>query len=350
MSFKFHQNSLEKICRICINRIHPGVKQPTRKPVLCSNIRKEIYSVFGVSTWSDTPDQHPPALCEKCSRQVRHHTAGTRDIDPEKLAQNQTIQHDWPKHCRTGPCFVCDAVKQQAKGGGCHKRKTSVPELKDKSKTCSFDLTKHNIFDHFSTTSCPVSVNLDIISHKGDESIFICCICQCIVSRPAVQTACEHNFCAVCLTAYFQHFKSDNVKCPLCSSIVMYRDVTKSPRVLTVQIDNLIVVCSKCNRIGRLEQQVEHSCSPIKPSFPNVTIVKSQESSIRNHTESSNARKVTNAVQVLKDLAACHHPGTPIPIEVEEVTDRWTWLKLKRDGRMSSLKTGGRVSLLQCKF
>lgn len=125
MSFKFHQVSLEKICRICTNRIHPGVKTPLRKPLLCHTVRKEILSVFGVNTWRDSPDVHPSAVCEKCARNVRHNKAASRDCGPEKQGYNQTIQKDWPKHSRTGNCFVCDLVKLQGKGGGSHKRSTA---------------------------------------------------------------------------------------------------------------------------------------------------------------------------------------------------------------------------------
>lgn len=347
MSFKFHQASLQKICRICTNRLHPGVLKPSRKPQLCNTVRKEIFSVFGVSTWKDSSEEHPSSLCEKCARHVRHYQAGTRDCNPEKRGLNQTIQKDWPKHKRTGDCFVCNLVRKQGKGGGSHKAKASQSKSCDvQSPLCSFDISQENIFGHLNqhAPSCEVPYYLDILSHKGEESIFMCCVCQCILSRPAVQTPCEHNFCAVCLSACFKHSKCNDMNCPACNLIINYTQVAKSPRVLIVQLDNLVVVCSKCTKIGKLENIVHHSCDETTPpTHQKVKIVRAVESPPKN-TELSTSVQIASATRILKDLAKSHQSGTPIPLEVEEVADKWTWIKLQRDKSITSLKTGGRVS------
>ena len=72
MSFKCHQESLTNICKICTNRIHHGLQNISRKRVYCKSIKKEIWNVFGVSTWKYITDQHPSQICKKCSRTIRH--------------------------------------------------------------------------------------------------------------------------------------------------------------------------------------------------------------------------------------------------------------------------------------
>ncbi len=338
MSFKFHEVSLGKICRTCTNRLHPGSKSALRKPVLCESVRKEISNVFGVSTWLDVPDQHPSKLCEKCTRKIRHYNSGkTYSIHH---AHQQTIQTEWPKHSRTGKCFACDIVKTQAKGGGSRKRK--FPDVYTSTTSLCFDSSVTNIFANLPSQSCSVPPNIDIIGHQGEESFFICVICQCVISRPAVQTSCEHVFCATCLSSCFKTASCREINCPTCNCIVDYGEVAKIPRILNVQLDNLTVVCNKCNKIGKLSLVVDHECSPIKPQEHRVTIVKSSQPIPLPHDDSA-AVKVRTAARVLKELASTHQVGAPIPMEVEEVTDKWTWFKLKQKS-VVSIKTGGRVS------
>ena len=120
MSFKFHQVALTKICRICSNKI----RVTDRKPILCKDYNKEIKTVFDVSTWEDVSGQHPHSLCDLCGRKVRHQRAGTREYDSGKVKNRQTVVGtEWPKHQRTGSCYVCDLFHQQEKGGPRQKPK-----------------------------------------------------------------------------------------------------------------------------------------------------------------------------------------------------------------------------------
>ena len=53
----------------------------------------------------------------------------------------------------------------------------------------------------------------------------------------------------------------------------------------------------------------------------------------------------TNAARILKALASKHEAANPIPIEIEQATDRWMWIKLQQDKEHKAfLHTGGRVS------
>ncbi len=175
MSFKFHQESLRKICRICTNRLQPRIKSTSaRNSVACKDIMKEIYNVFGVNTWHDNPDQHPTNTCDKCARKIRHYTAGTRSTEPEKVGLYQTIQKEWPPHTRTGLCFVCKLICKEGKGGGSWKPMKSrfCLNQQEAQTSCHFDTAKGNIFEQLFTCNdslmCgEVSSFLDIIGHHG---------------------------------------------------------------------------------------------------------------------------------------------------------------------------------------
>ena len=55
-------------------------------------------------------------------------------------------------------------------------------------------------------------------------------------------------------------------------------------------------------------------------------------------------QKVTAAARLLKSLANEHQQGNPIPVEIEQATDKWTWIKLQEHKEHKAyLHTGGRV-------
>ena len=203
MSFKFHQVALTKICRICSNKI----RVTDRKPILCKDYNKEIKTVFDVSTWEDVSGQHPHSLCDLCGRKVRHQRAGTREYDSGKVKNRQTVVGtEWPKHQRTGSCYVCDLFHQQEKGGPRQKPKRGPqPVDLENQPELPFDTTIENIFPdlRMPTQTCQQDVppHFEVFGHC-EHNLFICAICMCLLNRPCVQTPCKHNFCATCLSAY----------------------------------------------------------------------------------------------------------------------------------------------------
>ena len=78
LSFDYHKQVLAKLCRVCGTRTDT-TNVNVRTPTLCKDNRKEVFAVFGVSTWSDNFDQHPQAVCEKCARRIRHYKAQTQE-------------------------------------------------------------------------------------------------------------------------------------------------------------------------------------------------------------------------------------------------------------------------------
>ena len=261
------------------------------------------------------------------------------------MKHQQTVQLNWPKHSRTGNCFVCTIVAKQGNGGGRHALSSMRGYGKSVDPSSPFNLHDDNIVEYLSTVSCLVPITLDIIGHAGEESIFICVLCQSIISRPSVQTLCEHNFCATCLTACLQYTACETIKCPTYNCVVAYVTITRSPRILNVQLDNLTVVCNKCTKIGKLSQVVNHQCSELNPPTPKITVVRAPNSHSSSKKLDSQT-EISAAAKLLKNLASTHKDGSPIPREIEEVADKWTWVKLKRDKAATCIKTGGRLSIL----
>ena len=237
MSFKFHQLGLTKICRICTYRIK--ITKFNRKPTICKDYCKEIQGVFDINIWDDSPEQHPHNLCELCARKVRHQRSGTRNYCHKQATCTQHIQRDWPKHQRTGYCYVCSLVTSQAKGGCRTANKKAkrggyihVQNEQLTAPNLPFDVGSHNIFEHLImptlTGQQQVPPNLEVFGHD-EQNLFTCAICVCILSRPSVQTPCQHNFCATCLSNYFTHNKVAKIKCPVCLVSIHVNNITASP-------------------------------------------------------------------------------------------------------------------------
>ena len=338
MSFDFHINALSKLCRVCGNRLTKSASVHEEQALLkCCDYRKQIYSVFGVSTWEDTADDHPIKLCGNCARKIRHDLAGTRTYNQ---SNNQTLPQ-WTRHTRIETCNVCADFAKLSKGGRPRKRNWRRSQNSEKLHL-PFLLSDENIFSKVSTgdnilgETCPT---LDIFGKQGEEFLYICAFCQCIISPASVQTPCQHYFCAKCLSDFFKYMKSENVNCPTCMSIVNYNEIADSPRILKVQLENLTVVCIMCTKLGKLESFYNHSCSPTQEprKYQHVTIVETTLPPKKDH-------EILQAANLLRDEALKHKRGDPIPYAIEQATDRWTWMKLQQGDKVVSLKTGGRVS------
>ncbi len=226
MSFKFHQQALGKICRVCTNRI--AIHGSRNLPKESSEYRKELFNNFGISVWEDSPEQHPSKVCEKCSRKLRHCKSGARVYTVQSLKCIQRIQQNWPKHTRTGICFVFELYTQQSRGGPQCKPKVGRPKATIAgTHTLPFSLSDDNIFHHLSDAQrLEYPISFEVIGHQWEQSLFICSICLCILGKPSVQTPCQHNFCAQCLTQCFKHSSSPNINCPVCNTHVQYSNIT----------------------------------------------------------------------------------------------------------------------------
>lgn len=337
MSFDSHIIALGKLCRICGNRLI-NRSEKDRTPLQCCEFTKDIFAVFGISTWEDTREVHPPCFCDKCGRKIRHYQAGTRSYN---TSNSSSSPREWSKHARVN-CSVCTLFSKQSRPGRPPKTKRGKPRLQPEEKEyLEFGLSEVNIFP---TSQCQklteTCINLSIVGREEEQSVFTCPICLCILSSPSIQTSCEHYFCAQCFTRYFQHQLSSSAPCPVCKAIVKYNEVCDSPRALRVQLQNLIVVCDNCTQIGKFSELHNHSCKTSKAQ------VSRKEAPIICETTvpSKRDQDILQAANLLRTEAINHTRGTPIPYAIEQATDRWTWHKLQQGDRVASLKTGGRVS------
>ena len=85
-----HQQILEKICRICGERLKKA-KDKYENSFLCADKTEIIFTAFGVKVRKDDLDMCPPKFCHKCYKLALR--GGTR------LAINV-----WPPHKRTVFC------------------------------------------------------------------------------------------------------------------------------------------------------------------------------------------------------------------------------------------------------
>ena len=137
------------------------------------------------------------------------------------------------------------------------------------------------------------------------------------MSRPSVQTPCQHNFCTTCLSNYFTHNKVAKIKCPVCLVSIHVNNITASPRLLCVQLDNLDVACITCHNIGKICKFVNHQCTSKIPTKPTVKIFRDKCKLTHKFLKIMMQQMLP---RILKALASKHEAGNPIPIEIEQAT------------------------------
>lgn len=336
MSFTLHQDALNKLCRIC-GRLTTKAGNNISTTV-CTKFIKEAQTALEINIWQDDPLIHHGHFCWRCARLMRHVASNSRN------GASETTVVNWEKHSRTGNCKTCELYKSHCKVGRPVKHKRSGVGLPNRNTVNVSESESLHCLPISPYTSEKVPHNLDVLHSAAEASLFICAICQCILGLPTVQTLCEHNFCADCLLAWFQYRKNNNVPCPICNAQVNISDVTLCPRVLRVQLTTLPTVCSNCGTIGKLQSMKNHVClqqTPQQTPKPKAAVcyLPTSPKKIQGHSET----EATQAARLLKSMANKHVKGTPIPPEIEEAADRWTWLKLKQSPNIR-LKTLGRVS------
>ncbi len=196
------------------------------------------------------------------------------------------VDISWEKHPRVGPCKVCSVILKRG-------RPAKIKKTKGKNLTTSTtndDSTglpiKNNgsLFEippPLGTSYGPVTPLVVIIGKSTDEqTIFVCCVCQCILSSSVVQTPCEHNFCSTCLSSWFKLKKASQVPCPVCRQMVHLNQVSQCPRVLRLQLFSLLVACVKCGTVGILKRWQTISVQLNPPNILNVAAHHADQSSL----------------------------------------------------------------------
>ena len=106
---------------------------------------------------------------------------------------------------------------------------------------------------------------------------------------------------------------------------------------------NLTVICVKCLKSGKLENNYNHSCTVAQEI---TTGKKCQIVTVVTPTRiPPKEQELIQAAILLRDKALGHKRGDPIPYAIEQATYRWTWMKLQQGDKVASLKTGGKVHI-----
>ena len=167
----------------------------------------------------------------------------------------------WEKHPRVGQCRVCTTIN--------HRGRTPTAKIYrgPLNKTTVTEELPDKLFASINTTdSYNVTPLIDILGKcKDEETIFVCPICQCVLSSPSVQTLCEHNFCANCLSGWFQFNKQPKVPCPVCKASINFREVSQIPRILRLQLSVLLTVCTQCWKCWKIGKNGKPCMSPQTP-------------------------------------------------------------------------------------
>ena len=338
---EFHLQALSHLCRVC-----PAFIKPGSKSVDAILFAKEIHAIWDINVWTDEADINPKQICNKCHRKALHCRNGTRTY-----ATNPDFQiFQYRRHSRSGNCDTCLRYRKLQSGAiylwnKCNKQpRTTSGITKANPVHLPFDLNASDIF--YSLHTCTLqnghdNYKFDIDSTVSNEQrhFFICPICMCILSNP-LQGNCQHSFCSDCLTKLFQFHQDSTVSCPVCSESILFHSVKLSPNILILQLSSLPVKCHECSLKGPASELLRgHHCQ---------TVVQCEATSSTIQTTSSTPTPLSPlslATRTLTELAEAHTAGQPIPEKIKQVTDKWTWLRLKASkDRVIQLQTRGMVN------
>ena len=338
----FHTEALQALCRTCGERI--CVSKPHSDKLL---FVKEIDLLFDFNIWKDDSEICPSSVCHKCLRKLQHCRKGTRVYHP-----NPDLNIVWTKHSRTGICSTCNKYKKSQLGSRGVLRKLSInkttlgPPRQPEQPQLPFDLESSDIFSHLHSIFSirqPSNYKLELTNSTPSyhQSFFTCPICLCVLSNP-IYSQCQHSFCSDCLTQLFKFNADTSVPCPICNNNISYRLVQPCPRFLHVQLESVTVFCSNCKLEGQLSSTRDHVC----PTIICVSPSSSQHVNPIPTNSSDFVSPVTAAAATLAELANQHTVGQPVPQKIADMTDKWTWFRLKasRD-KAIKLHTRGIVSV-----
>ncbi len=339
---EYHLKALGHLCRVCTSYIS------TSKLKLGGSTKayiKDIQSIWDINIWTDEEGVHPTVICSKCLRKIYHSRTGQRQY----TTNPNFIFPKWTKHSRSVSCHTCDLFGHFSSGGkgDQHKfrrgQRTTLGPVKSTQLDLPFELNSSDIFSHIHSIFCIREASTDHLDidqtavFQDHQHFFICSLCLCILCNP-VYTDCQHSFCSNCLTQLFQYHKKPHVPCPICNELINFSSVKKPPNILHVQLQNLSVLCTNCNVHGNLTLLRDHQCQTVISSTASL-------SSTTCARKSANILSpLSAAAETLNKLAKQHMPGQPVPQKIKELTDKWTWLRLKASkDKTIHLRTRGMV-------
>lgn len=238
-----HQENLNKLCRVCSNRVQKFKQRNVRKPVKkCALYAEKIKLKYNIDVSFDEPHRHPLHICHLCYSNLF-------------VATSREIPNDWSAHPERGTCSVCSKVEED-KGGRPKKGKSAwVDRLVQKELDNKAEVTSR--FEMLSRATTPF-LNTNFTC---EDSSFVCKLCNTLISRP-VETPCEHIFCLSCLENEFVQTSSSSVICKICKHNFNLMDLNPPRQYFMDVLKTTRVKCTTC------KQSSWHDCSKPESSIP----------------------------------------------------------------------------------
>ena len=321
-----HIRHLADLCRICGEKLAKS-KGSKESSYLCSSHVQFIQDNFGISVEKDVEEVHPPRFCKKCRL--------TNSRSPVFWEPHQDDE------CKT--CNIATVIKKggrptKAKRGRGKSSAAAVQKRQAESEVVDFCEMVDNLVKNLPSNR---------VEDFGEKFTFVgevpkeyfCPVCLDILDKP-IETDCEHYFCSDCIKGVVT--TSSSLTCPLCKE-----DSLNSLRVLTRMIINFIkdilVVCKTCGQKERYEDCADHVCvnqdtrpdDQPRPIAPIAGPVREPEP------------VPENTQKTVQELEQEIREGKLTP-EAERLGTLFVKAKLgsSTDGKTVTVKTGGKVSLL----
>lgn len=249
-----HSAVLERLCRVCGRSV---VTKSVKTKHACKDHLDELYEVFGVAAGIDDPLKHPTHFCHSC-RAVLYKAKATKHTH-----QHQTILYNgWCIHV-DGSCGVCDHHTAIQRGGRPKKIPTPGRPSYASPRYC---------IDHVQEIAPPPHTHHEEVMkvcNAHNQSVPLsdlqCSICCDILQSPVELVTCGKVVCADCLCSHLRC--QNNSVCPCCHEehLNNFTTIRKAPPLVLRLLENLCIVCAKCNSHMQLKVTQEHTEINCKP-------------------------------------------------------------------------------------
>ncbi len=278
-SLQYHYNCLEQLCRICGNRAQTKYKKQVKKKAKqCTAYRDDILDFYGIDVKFHNTELHPTSICEKCYKKIQNSKRSANhsikyssaDEDARHIEKTMWVPH---KQCTESiNCPVCNIFLVQCQGAINHDAKPKKGRPKLIPDGLDFRTNVDDIFYHLlegiadhKLTNCEIQLLTD-----EQKTAYICSICQDLYSLRAVKTACDHYYCAECLTFVFKNALSNDIPCPVCKEIICYKEVLPADRRFRAQLLMLQLKCGDCHLEQTFQALTNHECRKVVDPEENI--------------------------------------------------------------------------------
>ena len=240
-----HSLSLAHLCRICgeiLSKRFFKVKEHYQR----------LVAAYLVDFSSDNPEIHPPHICHRC------YSTMTNIELRQTTTQIKAMQ--WYHHTE-GNCTTCNNKYKLCKGGRKPKKQKSG---RPKEETWSREKIKL-ILETTPEDIVPAEYNIATFPETLNPHLKLCTcsLCQNILRKPVLLTACQHCFCANCILRSIEGKSMTQTLCPICNMLILQNTIIPSTYINNI-IQSLQVPCKyNCGqnfKIINIKEKDPHEC------------------------------------------------------------------------------------------